>query len=200
MKRFVFCSLLVALLLCPLFLFGQDAATDALGRMRQAVKDFGGYTATFTIASGEEQLLGSFAVEGERYRIELADIEVYGEATERYEVNKTRREVTILKTDTQSTDILSNPAHALELVGKEYRAVQLTETVEETTLSLAIDSSLRNAVRLTIDKRTNLPRKIVYLADGLELKIEIHTIKKLSASLPKYDPSQYAGYELIDFR
>ena len=108
--------------------------------------------------------------------------------------------MTILKTDTQSTDILSNPAHALELIGEEYRAVQLTETAAETTLSLGIDSSLRNAVRLTIDKRTNLPRSIVYLADGLELKIEIHAIKSLPSSLPKYDPSRYAEYELIDFR
>ncbi len=197
MKKTAF---LFALLLCPLFIFGQSGAAESLDRMRQAIKAFGGYTASFTIASGEEQLLGSFAVEGERYRIELADVEVYGEATERYEVNRSRREVTILKTDTQSTDILSNPAHALELIGEEYRAVQLTETAAETTLSLGIDSSLRNAVRLAIDKRTNLPRSIVYLADGLELKIEIHAIKSLPSSLPKYDPSRYAEYELIDFR
>lgn len=197
MKKTAF---LFTLLLCPLFLFGQSDAAASLGRMRQAMQAFEGYTASFTIAQGEEQLLGSFSVEGERYRIELADVEVYGEATERYEVNKSRREVTILKTDTQSTDILSNPAHALELIGKEYRAVQLTETAAETTLSLGIDSSLRNAVRLAIDKRTNLPRSIVYLADGLELKIEIHAIKSLPSSLPKYDPSRYAEYELIDFR
>ncbi len=197
MKKTAF---LFALLLCPLFLFGQSDAAASLGRMRQAMQAFEGYTASFAIAQGEEQLLGSFSVEGERYRIELADVEVYGEATERYEVNKSRREVTILKTDTQSTDILSNPAHALELIGEEYRAVQLTETAAETTLSLGIDSSLRNAVRLAIDKRTNLPRSIVYLADGLELKIEIHAIKSLPSSLPKYDPSRYAEYELIDFR
>ena len=79
MKKTAF---LFALLLCPLFLFGQSGAAESLDRMRQALKAFDGYTASFTIASGEEQLLGSFAVEGERYRIELADVEVYGEATD----------------------------------------------------------------------------------------------------------------------
>lgn len=197
MKKTAF---LFTLLLCPLFLFGQSDAAASLGRMRQAMQAFEGYTASFTIAQGEEQLLGSFSVEGERYRIELADIEVYGEQEERYEVNKARREVTILKTDTQSTDILSNPAHALELLGEEYRAVLLKETATDATFSLAIDSSLRNAVRLTLDKRSNLPRRIVYLADGLELTIEIHSIQSLQAPLPVFDGSHYKEYELIDFR
>lgn len=197
MKKTAF---LFALLLCPLFLFGQSDAAASLGRMRQAMQAFEGYTASFTIAQGEEQLLGSFSVEGERYRIELADIEVYGEQEERYEVNKARREVTILKTDTQSTDILSNPAHALELLGEEHRAVLLKETAIDATFSLAIDSSLRNAVRLTLDKRSNLPRRIVYLADGLELTIEIHSIQSLQASPPVFDSSHYKEYELIDFR
>lgn len=197
MKKTAF---LFMLLLCPLFLFGQSDAAASLGRMRQAMQAFEGYTASFTIAQGEEQLLGSFSVEGERYRIELADIEVYGEQEERYEVNKARREVTILKTDTQSTDILSNPAHALELLGEEYRAVLLKETATDATFSLAVDSSLRNAVRLTLDKRSNLPRRIVYLADGLELTIEIHSIQSLQAPLPVFDSSHYKEYELIDFR
>lgn len=200
MKRFSLSVFLFALLLCPFSLRGQSDTSEPLGRMRRAMEAFGGYTATFTIALGEEQLLGSFSVEGERYHIELADVEVYGEAQERYEVNKSRREVTILKTDTESMDILSNPAHALELLGEGPQAVKFKETATELTLTLAVDRSLRRAARLTLDKQSHLPRRIVYLTDGLELTIDIHSLAKLPAPLPPFDKSHYEGYELIDFR
>lgn len=169
-------------------------------KMREAMHSVGNYEAAFTISQGEQQLLGSFAVEGDRYRIEMLDMEVFGEATERYEVNKQRREVTIMQTDLKSADILSNPAHALALVGEQYRAVLLTEQQSEATLSLQVDAAMRDAIRLTINKKTYLPQTIVYLMDGLELKIEIHAIKPLEASLPTFDAAAYPDYEMIDFR
>ena len=177
--------------------FGQNRAEVLIEKMSKTMSAMGGYEAAFVVASGDEQLLGSFAVEGERYRIELADMVVYGEATERYEVNKARKEITLMQTESSSANILSNPAHAFELVGSLYRPVLLSEEGGKAQLSL---QDLKTTIRLVVNTATNLPSEIVYAMEGLELKIEIHTIKPLQASLPKYDPSHYADYELIDFR
>lgn len=180
--------------------FGQNRAEVLVEKMSKTMGAMGGYEAAFVVASGDEQLLGSFAVEGERYRIELADMVVFGEATERYEVNKARKEITLMQTESSSANILSNPAHAFELVGSLYRPVLLSEEGGKAQLSLQSEDDLKTTIRLVVNTATNLPSEIVYAMEGLELKIEIHTIKSLQTSLPKYDPAHYADYELIDFR
>ena len=187
-------------LLSPFGSFGQDRAAELLRKMSDEMRSLGGDRAAFSISADEEQLLGSFAVEGERYRIELADVEVYGEAAERYEVNKTRREVTIMQTDTASVDILSNPAHAFDLVGRQYKPVLLSESAGEATLSLQEEANPRVKIRLTMDVKNNRPTAIIYGMDGLEMKIQIHAITPLKESLSAFDRAQYEAYELIDFR
>ena len=67
-------------------------------------------------------------------------------------------------------------------------------------MNLQSEQDLKTTIRLVVNTATNLPSEIVYGMEGMELKIEIHTIKPLQTSLPKYDPSHYADYELIDFR
>ena len=180
--------------------FGQNRAEVLVEKMSKTMGAMGGYEAAFVIASGNEQLLGSFAVEGERYRIELADMVVYGEATERYEVNKARKEVTLMQTESSSANILSNPAHAFELVGSLYRPVLLSEEGGKAQLSLQSEQDLKTTIRLVVNTATNLPSEIVYGMEGLELAIKIVSISPLKRPFPLYDKAQYADYELIDFR
>ena len=52
----------------------------------------------------------SYAVEGEGYYLVLGDAEVYCDGAVRYEVDNRRREVTIDVVDTDSRNILNNPA------------------------------------------------------------------------------------------
>lgn len=200
MKKKIIYFLFLLAVVFPVALSAQDRAVQLLDRMRETMQSLGNYEAAFLISSGDEQLLGSFAVEGECYRIEMADMEVLGEASARYEINKPRKEVTIMQTDASSADILSNPAHAFELVGSQYRPVLLAEGEESATLSLQNEADPGTTIRLEIDTRTYRPATIVYVMGGLELQIKIVALSALQQPLPRFDAAAYAEYELIDFR
>ena len=105
-----------------------------------------------------------------------------------------------MQTESSSANILSNPAHAFELVGSLYRPVLLSEEGGKAQLSLQSEQDLKTTIRLVVNTATNLPSEIVYAVDGLELAIRIIAITPLKSPFPVFDKAQYADFELIDFR
>lgn len=201
-KQIIYLSTLLAVVLIGVGSFvsvGQNRAEELLRKMSEAMHQMGSYEAAFVVAAGEEQLLGSFAVEGESYHIEIADMEVFGEAAARYEVNKTRREVTLSETESSSANILSNPTHAFELVGSLYTPTLREEKGGKVVLHLKSKQD-GTTVRLTLNAMSYLPEVIVYEVEGAQFAIEILSLKPLKRAMPHYDEKAYAGFEVIDFR
>ena len=192
--------LVVGVMCAPIGAFGVDRAAALMAKMRASMQALGGYEAAFVVAAGDEQLLGRFAVEGERYRIDMADLEVVGAAAERYEINKQRREMTIMQHDDSSADLLANPSHAFEQVVTHYQPELLGEQQGKAELALRATKEQQPSIRLTLDTHTGYPSSIVYLMEGLELTIEILSITPLTRPLIPFDRESYSGYELIDFR
>ena len=177
---------------------GQSRAEQLLARMQSAIAAFEAYETAFTVNIEGAELSGTLAVAGARYQIQMGAMEVYGDSLLRYEINHDRREVTLMPTEKESTNLLSNPAHALSAVATAEAALLLEK--EGVAELLVQPPHEQGQIRLWLDIARNLPTKIRYEQEGIGVDIGIRSLKKRTTPLPAYDAAKYAAYEQIDFR
>ena len=183
----------------------QTSAEDAsrrVAQLTQAVKSLGGYAVQFTVTVEDYKASGEYVVSGQNYSLTLGNIEVYGDAVCRYEVDKSRREVAIDRVDKTSKNILNNPASAFDFIDSEYVAEIVSENENEVTLRLtpSLNGAQSGVVELTVDSRTNLPKSIVYRPAGESIRVDIAKIATTAAAPKRYNPEEVKGFEIIDFR
>ena len=180
----------------------DSRANQYVVQLSQAVKALGGYAVRFTIAAGEYKASGDYAVSGERYTITLGNVEVYGDAQLRYEVDNSRKEIAIDKVDSSSHNVLSNPLSAFDFIGDEYQAELLSQSADEVVLRLSPrqKSEQGGVMEVAIDARTSLPKSIVYQLSGESIRVDINHIASVATTPAKFDESKYQGFEIIDFR
>lgn len=188
-----------SLLLCAGVLRGQDRASQAVRDMVAAIEAMGRYEVDFLIRTDAQELPGKIAVEGEAYAIRMGDAEVFGDASIRYEINHARREVTLMPTETESDNLLSNPAHAFAQLTQSTARLE-REQEGELVIALTNPDDPLTTIFLTLQATTNLPRKIRYEMDGAGIDVVVRQLVRIEETLPRYDATQYAGYEVIDFR
>lgn len=188
-----------SLLLCAGALRGQDRASQALRDMVAAIEAMGRYEVDFLIRADAQELPGKIAVEGEAYAIRMGDAEVFGDASIRYEINHARREVTLMPTETESDNLLSNPAHAFARLTQSTARLE-REQEGELVIALTNPDDPLTTIFLTLQATTNLPCKIRYEMDGAGIDVVVRQLVRIEETLPRYDATQYAGYEVIDFR
>lgn len=200
MKKILF------LLLLALGAFGA-AAADRAGEILAALADgfraMGAYEVTFTVAAGDNSVTGDYAVDGERYRMTLADAEVFCDGEVRWEADNRRREVSVDKVDRESRNILDNPAHAFDFVGREYVPELLCERNGVAVVRLrpaAQGASPAGEVTVEVETASMHPRSLSYDYDGERVTVAVERIAPLSSPLGGFDAGKYAGYEFIDFR
>ena len=192
---------LIGVICCALMVWsvsGQSRAEQLLARMQSAIAAFEAYETAFTVNIEGTELSGTLAVEGARYQIQMGMMEVYGDSLLRYEINHDRREVTLMPTEKESTNLLSNPAHALSAVATAEAALLLEK--EGVAELLVQPPHEQGQIRLWLDTARNLPTKIRYEQEGIGVDIGIRSLKKRTTPLPAYDAAKYAAYEQIDFR
>ncbi|MBR7170088.1 MAG: hypothetical protein IKD17_06650 [Alistipes sp.] len=194
----------IVLIVSSLLLFagalrGQDRASQAIRDMVAAIEAMGRYEVDFLIRADAQELPGKIAVEGEAYAIRMGDAEVFGDASIRYEINHARREVTLMPTETESDNLLSNPAHAFARLTQSTARLE-REQEGELVIALTNPDDPLTTIFLTLQATTNLPRKIRYEMDGAGIDVVVRQLVRMEGTLPRYDATQYAGYEVIDFR
>lgn len=177
---------------------GQSRAEQLLARMQSSIAAFEAYESAFTVTIEGTELSGTLAVAGARYRIHMGTMEVYGDSLLRYEINHDRREVTLMPTEKESTNLLSNPAQALAVVAAAEAALLMEK--EGVAELLVQPPHEQGQIRLWLDTTSALPTKIRYEQEGIGVDIGIRALKKMTTPLPAYDASKYAAYEQIDFR
>lgn len=197
MKRIVL--IVSSLLLFVGALQGQDRASQALRDMVAAIEAMGRYEVDFLIRADAQELPGKIAVEGEAYAIRMDDAEVFGDASIRYEINHARREVTLMPTETESDNLLSNPAHAFARLTQSTARLE-REQEGKLVIALTNPDEPLTTIFLTLQAATKLPRKIRYEMDGAGIDVVVRKVVRLEEALPRYEAKQYAGYEVIDFR
>ena len=197
MRRIIL--IISSLLLCAGVLRGQDRASQALRDMVAAIEAMGRYEVDFLIRADAQELPGKIAVEGEAYAIRMGDAEVFGDASIRYEINHARREVTLMPTETESDNLLSNPAHAFAQLTQSTARLE-REQEGELVIALTNPDDPLTTIFLTLQAATSLPRKIRYEMDGAGIDVVVQKLVRIEETLPRYDATQYVGYEVIDFR
>ena len=179
-----------------------DKATERVAALSQSVKALGNYAVRFMVEMGEQKVSGNYAVGRGRYYLALGNIEVYGDAECRYDIDTSRREIVIDKVDNNSRNILNNPLSAFDFVGEEYVARTLTDDGSRVVVRLTPrqDTEQNGVVDVVIDTRTNLPKSLIYRPSGDSIKINIEHIGAVAVAPAAFDNSKYKDFEVIDFR
>lgn len=201
MKRLLW--LLLALAVGVETISAAGRAAEILGRMAAEFRTMKGYEVEFSIGAGDYHASGSYAVRGEAYTLTLGDAEVYCDGTLRYEVDKARREVTIVGVDTTSRNILNNPVRAFDFLGDDYRAELLSEAGGRASIRLtpvAGSGASAGEITVTVATGTMRPERLDYDFDGERIRVEVRRVAPLAAPLAAFDRSRFEGFEFIDFR
>lgn len=201
MKRLL--GLLLAMAVGVETMSAAGRAAEILEGMAAEFRSMKGYEVEFSIEAGDYYASGSYAVRGEAYTLTLGDAEVYCDGRVRYEVDKVRREVTIVGVDTTSRNILNNPVRAFDFLGDDYRSELLSEADGKAVIRLTpAAGSGASAGEITVTVATDgmRPERLDYDFDGERIRVDVRRVAPLTAPLAAFDRSRFEGFEFIDFR
>ena len=205
-KFFIFhISFFIAVLFCgmPQSNAAEPRAAEILDRLAAGFRAMKSYSVRFEVVADDFTTRGSYAVEGERYYLVLADAEVFADASTRYEVDNRRREATITEVDTVSRNILSNPVRAFDFLGSEYTPSLLSEADGRAVVLLtpaAGNDSPAGTITVTVSTATMQPLSLSYDYDGEQVRVTVLEVAPHAGQVKPFDKAAYEGYEFIDFR
>lgn len=199
MKRWIW---MAALLATATSAQADSRSQAVLQQLTSALKSLGGYSVIFEVQTGKGILPGYYEVNGDNYYMQVNDMEVYGDAQLRYEVNAAKREVVIDRVDISSHNLLNNPTRAFDFIEGEYASSLLSEGAGRAVIRLTprrIQSAV-GTIDVEVDTARSLPVSVVYEIDGDRVRIDIRSVIAREASPRTFEDVDYAGYERIDFR
>lgn len=193
-----------------LLLAGLVAATAAadtrssqlLAQLSASLRALGRYGVQFEIVSDDYHDAGRYVVEGERYYLRLGDAEVYCDGETRYEIDPAKREVVIDRVDRESRNLLNNPTRGFDFLDDEFVHHTTAERDGSATVVLTPSgaSSPVEAISLTVDTASGLPRSVVYDFDGERIHLTIRRVAAEAEAPAAFSAAKYPDYEMIDFR
>lgn len=178
-------------------------AAEIVGALSAKFRALNAYEVGFTLTSGDYSVSGSYRVEGERYNLRVGDAEVFADGKTRYEVDRARREVTVVEVDTASRNLLNDPVHAFEFADAGYRSLLVWEREGRAAVRLtpaSSDAAAAGIITLTLSTADLRPLALEYDYDGERITIAINSFGTPSAPCPAFDRARFADYEFIDFR
>lgn len=178
-------------------------ASEVLEALAAEFRAMKSYEVRFEISAEEFAGSGRYTVEGEAYCLTLGDAEVFCDGKVRYEVDNRRREVTIVEVDRESRNLLNNPVRAFDFLGSQYAATLLSESDGRAVVRLTpadAESSATGTIEVTVATATMRPLSLDYDYDGERVTVRIVGVAAPDAPLRTFDPKNYGGYEMIDFR
>ena len=197
MKRFF------TLLLAMAFVLSARAEGEQmlLRRVAEYVKALGSYDAEVDVAAGEYKASGSYSVAGDSYYIKVGEAEVYADGKTRYEVDHSRKEVSVDVVDLESQNILDNPTRCFDFVGEEYAAELVRESDGVATIRLvARDEDIEGEILLGVESATGKPLSIAYILYDDRVDVKIKSLTPRKTKLPTFSKGNYKGYDMVDFR
>lgn len=199
MKR---CIAILPILFC---LAGHCAAAgdarSVLRRTAEYVKSLGSYEASFELTSGDYSTAGSYSVAGDAYYILVGPAEVYSDGKTRYEVDNSRKEITVDEVDAASRNILDNPTRCFDFADTDYEfAIESRDGGAVTLLLRPSDPDAESTIHLTVDESTGRPVRIVYALYDERITVRILALSHTAKPVKRFGLQSYRGYETVDFR
>ena len=160
-----------------------EGEEQLLRRVAEYVKAQGSYDAEVDVTAGDYKASGKYSVAGDSYYIKVGEAEVYADGKTRYEVDHSRKEVSIDVVDLESQNILDNPTRCFDFVGEEYTAELTKESGGEAVISLvARDEDVEGEILLTVESATGKPLSIAYIL--YDDRIDVATVSYTHLTLP----------------
>ncbi|MFR9495667.1 MAG: hypothetical protein SNG81_04750 [Rikenellaceae bacterium] len=179
---------------------GQGSADVIIRNVYNELEKMNPYQAKIEVVYDNDSIWGSYQVDDDNYYISIEEQELYGDSTEKYEVFNSRKEVVIDKvTQEYDGNILSNPATAFSSILNYYSASIISDNNGVTTLELKQDVD-SEVIKLEVYNNAWFPKSILYISGEDEVVVNIFSIKRMTSTIKSYDNSNYADYEVIDFR
>ena len=191
------------LLLAMTFVLSARAEGEQmlLRRVAEYVKALGSYDAEVDVAAGEYKASGSYSVAGDSYYIKVGEAEVYADGKTRYEVDHSRKEVSVDVVDLESQNILDNPTRCFDFVGEEYAAELVKESDGVATIRLeARNEDIEGEILLGVESATGKPLSIAYILYDDRVDVKIKSLTPRKTKLPTFSKGNYKGYDMVDFR
>lgn len=194
--------IVVSLLLSITYGSAQTADDGLLNRFETSLKAMGCYCVEFVVAFEEHSSKWRYVVDGDDFYVQSEGIEVYVSDGVKYEVNGSRKEITIDGVASLGSDIISNPSRGFATLAEGYDVVA-TEVEGRKVLHLTPKSvtGLQATERIVVaaDASGELPSSVRYEMGGDAIEIRITSITK-AEKLPRYRAEDYSGFEVVDLR
>lgn len=189
--------------------YGQEEGDKVIEQLATRLGELGGsYYIDFEllVPSIEAPSKGRCVVDGSRYTIAIDGVVQGCDGQTMWLVNPLTREVTLDRPNTQSHNILENPAKAFDFATELFDVVDISYEAAMIHLILKPAEGVLDGVEslhLVVDSATMLPSSLCYDLSGSGMTINVAEIAPYKASDKEFacDPKeQYPDYEIIDFR
>lgn len=217
-------TFLMAIMLAISALGGKSEVL--LQALHSKVSSWGDYRIEFKITMANQSISGSYEVSGNRYHVETPDIEVFSDGATRWEINRITREVAIDRVDPENRMVMANPTKLFDFLDGNYthkyvgaaiingvncERIELKEKKlgANTSSNASSDASSNTLSTPTLDvfiaTATGLPVRVGYMMGAMNTETAVDVIKimpriSLNISRFTFNPSNYKGYEIVDFR
>lgn len=179
---------------------GSLSAHDVAERLAGHFRAMKAYTVFFKVEGADFTATGSYAVEGDRYYMQVGDAEAYCDGAAKWEVDPSKREVIIDAVDLSSRNLLNNPTRAFDFLDDAFRSELQSSEGELYRLRLTPTDKGAVMSAITVDVTAEgVPQEVVYDLDGDTIRIIVEKIQP-TADVRRFDAAAYPGYEVIDFR
>ena len=175
------------------------SAQSLLDTFESSLKSLGLYRVEFDVSlDGDYTLKGEYIVDKQNFYVKLGGVELYVTDGVKYEVVAQRGEVVIDSADSLGSDLLSNPAGAFVRLKEQY-SISPSSVGGRAAVNLKSKEGEDSAV-VVADSSGVLPGRIEYSHSGSVVSITFSSIASYKDSLPTFDRSKYAAYEVVDMR
>lgn len=179
----------------------DNASQAVLQRVAKYISALGNYSAEFDVVAESYETKGEYAVSGDSYYISVDNVEVYSDGKLRYEIENSRKEVSIDNMNLESNNILENPTRCFDFVDSGYTSEVQGRSGGDVTIYLRSTSEdVEGEIYLTVEEKSGRPRRIVYVLYDDKIEVEILNLASRKQPAPRFDSGKYKDYEIIDFR
>ncbi len=195
--------LILAFFTMPIMAVAENSS-NVIEKVLSSLEALNPYKVNIEVVYEGVSMPGYYEVDQSKYYISIDQQELYGDASTKFEVYKSRKEVII---DTVKPDfdgnLLNNPATAFSAIKDHYKSTIISDTEDIIIVDLKpiIDNgNMQESIELYISKSDMLPQSVVYRYGDEEVEIKILDIAHLTSTITLFNKSNYSDFEVIDFR
>lgn len=208
MKKTVFFTILIIELLAGGTVFATD---NPLERVAVKMRGYKSLKIDYTLSVKGEQsdtYGGEMWISGDRYHVTIGDrMTVFSDGKNQYAYNKNNKELVIEKLSAAGS-LLDAPQHLLSLSEKDFRVVSSFRDESGRNILTLVPAGERyrkevTSVVLTADAAWNVSVIRLKETSGMEITLSVTRLYP-NVTIPEskfeYNPKQFQGIEIIDFR